>query len=82
MAGSVIVTPNSIVLMIVSATKAGRQAVTSGKGHLGGVELSVGTRIVTHRGPTSPKRHGPQARISANQGCALVCEEPYCFTED
>ena len=37
-AASVIVTPNSIVRMIVSATKDGGQAVASGKGDLGGVD--------------------------------------------
>jgi len=36
-AASVIVTPNSMVRMIVSATTDGGQAVASGKGHLGGV---------------------------------------------
>jgi hypothetical protein len=36
-AASVIVTPNSMVRMIVSATTAGGRAVASGKGHLGGV---------------------------------------------
>jgi hypothetical protein len=36
-AASVIVTPNSMVRTIVSATTAGGQAVTSGNGHLGGV---------------------------------------------
>jgi hypothetical protein len=36
-AASVIVTPNSIVRMIVSATTDGGQAVASGKGHLGGL---------------------------------------------
>ncbi|HWT50244.1 MAG TPA: hypothetical protein VN255_17315 [Mycobacterium sp.] len=36
-APSVIVIPNSIVRMIVSATTEGGQAVASGTGHLGGV---------------------------------------------
>ena len=36
-AASVIITPNSIVRMIVSATTDGGQAVASGTGHLGGV---------------------------------------------
>src|SRR5271166_907458 len=34
------------------------------------------TRIVTHRGPTSSKRHGPRTRISANHPRTLVHEEP------
>jgi hypothetical protein len=33
----VIITPNSIVRMIVSATTDGGQAVAAGSGHLGGV---------------------------------------------
>ena len=37
-AASVIVTPNSMVRMIVSATTDGGQAVASGKGHLGGID--------------------------------------------
>jgi hypothetical protein len=37
-AASVIVTPNSIVRVIVSATTDGGQAVASGKGDLGGVD--------------------------------------------
>jgi hypothetical protein len=41
MAASVIVTPNSVVRLIVSATTDGRQAVASGKGHLGGVVKRV-----------------------------------------
>src|SRR5271163_5027895 len=36
----------------------------------------VGTCIVTHRGPTSPKRHEPPPRISADYRCTLVSEEP------
>jgi hypothetical protein len=34
------------------------------------------TRIVTHRGPTSSKRHGPRTRISANHPCTLIQQEP------
>ena len=34
------------------------------------------TRIVTHRGPTSSKRHGPRTRISANHPRTLIHEEP------
>jgi hypothetical protein len=57
-AASVLVTPSSMVRMIVSATTDGGQAVASGTGPL--VRwASVGTRIVKHRGPTSPKRHDP-----------------------
>jgi polysaccharide biosynthesis transport protein len=37
---------------------------------------SVGTRIVTHRGPTSAQRHDPSPRISADHGCTLIREEP------
>ena len=37
---------------------------------------SVGTRIVTHRGPTSAQRHDPTARISADHRCTLLHEEP------
>ncbi|BDB43505.1 hypothetical protein IWGMT90018_39510 [Mycobacterium kiyosense] len=57
-AASVIVTPNSMVRMIVSATTDGEQAVASGTGSLGVVVVAgVGTRIVTRRGPTSAHRH-------------------------
>ncbi|WP_459561276.1 CobW C-terminal domain-containing protein [Mycobacterium kiyosense] len=53
-----IVTPNSMVRMIVSATTDGEQAVASGTGSLGVVVVAgVGTRIVTRRGPTSAHRH-------------------------
>jgi hypothetical protein len=73
----VIVTPNSMVRMIVSATTDGGQAVASGKGHLGGGRrASVGTCIVTHRGATSPKRHDPAHRANSNYGCTLNYEEP------
>ena len=37
---------------------------------------SVGTRIVTHRGPTSAQRHDRRARISADHRCILIHEEP------
>jgi hypothetical protein len=76
MAASVIVTPNSIVRMIVSATTDDGQAVAFGKGHLGGVAVSVGACIVTHRGPTSPKRHEPAHRDVAKLRCTLDYEEP------
>jgi hypothetical protein len=32
--------------------------------------------MVTHRGPTSPQRHGPQAQLTANHRCTPVHEEP------
>ena len=54
-AASVIVTPNSIVRMIVSATTDGEQAVASGKGHLGGV---VGEC-------RNPNRHPPRPHLSS-----------------
>jgi hypothetical protein len=41
MAVSVIVTPNSMVRVIVLATTDGEQAVASDKGHLGGVVKRV-----------------------------------------
>ena len=40
------------------------------------------TRIVTHRGPTSSKRHGPRTRISANHPCTLIHEEPQKRLQD
>jgi hypothetical protein len=46
MAASVIVTPNSMVRMIVSATTEGEQAVAFDKGHLGGVGEAL--RNLTH----------------------------------
>jgi hypothetical protein len=52
---AVIVTPNSMVRMIVSATTDGGQAVTSGKGHLGGVgEAACRNLNRTHRGHQRP----------------------------
>jgi hypothetical protein len=80
-AASVIVTPNSMVRMIVSATTDGGQAVASGKGHLGGIDdARVGTRIVTHREPTSAQRHEPHHRAIANYRCTLISEEPDYLT--
>ncbi len=74
---SVIVTPNSMVRMIVSATTDGGQAVTFDTGPLGGVgEACVGTRIVTHRGPASTHRHATFPQRSAGHRCTLVHEEP------
>jgi hypothetical protein len=47
-----------MVRMIVSATTDGGQTLASGTGSLGVVVVAgVGTRIVTHRGPTSTHRH-------------------------
>ncbi|WP_197079830.1 hypothetical protein [Mycobacterium haemophilum] len=77
MAASVIVTPNSIVRMIVSAITDGGQTVASGTGHLGGVdEARCRTRILTHRGPTSAQRHDTLTPTSASHRCTLVHEEP------
>src|SRR5690606_21824370 len=42
------------------------------------VKLGVGTRIVTHRGPTSGHRHDTFLRRSANHHCTLDHEEPLC----
>jgi len=54
-AASVIVTPNSMVRMIVSATIDGEQAVASGKGHLGNV-------VGEYR---NPNRHPPRPHLSS-----------------
>lgn len=40
------------------------------------VELGVGTRIVTHRGPASAHRHDTLPQRSANHRCTLDHEEP------
>jgi hypothetical protein len=40
------------------------------------VKQRVGTRIVTHRGPTSPPRHEPHHQAIANYWCTLISEEP------
>ena len=75
-AASVIVTPNSMVRMIVSATTDGGQAVASGTGHLGGV-------VVECRNPNRhpPRPHlssttRPHSAISADHRCTLIHEEP------
>jgi hypothetical protein len=51
-AASVIVTPTSMVRMIVSATTEFGQTLVSGTGPLGAVVGECGTRIVTHLSPT------------------------------
>ena len=69
-AASVIVTPNSMVRMIVSATTDGGQALASGKGHLGGVgearvwePASSPTEAPPHRSDTNPTtRQSPTTR--------------------
>ncbi len=43
---------------------------------------ALGTRIVTHRGPTSAQRHDPTARISADHRCTLIHEEPVFHLSD
>src|SRR5271166_1818259 len=59
------VTPNSIVRMIVSATTDGGNAVASGTGHLGGVVVecqqpaSSPTEAPPHRNDTDPERGYP-----------------------
>jgi hypothetical protein len=53
-AASVIVTPSSIVRMIVSATTAGGQTVASGTGHLGGVGEAA---------CRNPNRHPPRPHL-------------------
>jgi hypothetical protein len=73
----VVVTLNSIVRMIVSATTDDGQAVASGKkSPRSGRQASVAACIVTHRGPTSPKRHDPAHRAHSNYRCTLIYEEP------
>ena len=63
--------------MIVSATTDGRQAVAFDKvTSVVLVKQRVGTRIVTHRGPTSPQRHEPHHQAIANYWCTLISEEP------
>jgi hypothetical protein len=75
-AASVIVTPNSIVRMIVSATTGDGQAVAFDRVTSVAWRASVGACIVTHRGPASPKRHEPAHRDVANLRCTLDYEEP------
>lgn len=76
-AASAIVIPNSMVRMIVSATTDGGHAVASDNGSPRmWWWASVGTRIVTHRGPTSAHRHDTIQQKSADHRCSPIHEEP------
>jgi hypothetical protein len=74
-AASVILTPNSIVRMIVSATTDRGQTVASGT-YLGAVVGECRNPNRYPPRPTSAQRHEPRPRISANQSCTLIYEEP------
>jgi microcystin synthetase protein McyJ len=76
-AASVIVTPNSMVRMIVSATTDGGQAVASDNGLLGGVGEAWCRN--PHRHPPRPRLSSPTRHPHANtrtHRCTLVHEEP------
>jgi hypothetical protein len=76
MAASVIVTPNSIVRMIVSATTDGAQAVASGTGRIGVDGRVSEPESSPTEAPTSPQRHEPHHPRIADYHCTLISEEP------
>src|SRR6478736_4521094 len=75
-AASVIVTPNSTVRTIVSATTTPAQDVGSDTGLPGGGRYGVDTCILCPPGPVSAHRHDLPARISATLTCTPFPEEP------
>src|SRR6478672_4380544 len=75
-AASVIVTPNSTVRTIVSATTTPAQDVGSDTGLPGGRRYGVDTCILCPPGPVSAHRHDLPARISATLTCTPFPDEP------
>src|SRR5215208_5557818 len=75
-AASVIVTPNSTVRTIVSATTAADQDVGSGTGLPGGRRYGVVTCILCPPGPVSAHRHDPITQVSLALPRTPFPEEP------